>query len=149
MKRRFFSGSSLDQAVMAAARHYEVEPGELAYRQIEKKHGFLRTRRAVMIAVEPEQPRRQPDETSGSEAEQQSVVAAQAGEVAAAEEPEETPEPTEDRWEPAVAAEEGVEQVSEPEPQPWEEPGAKLDTATDLVTMTNCSTRQRTPPRCS
>ena len=37
-----------------AARHSEVEPDELAYRQIEKKHGFLRTRKAVMIAVDPE-----------------------------------------------------------------------------------------------
>ena len=38
MTRRFFSGSTLDQAVMMAARHYEIEPAELAYRQIEKRH---------------------------------------------------------------------------------------------------------------
>lgn len=60
MTRRFFSGKTLDQAVMLAARHYEVDPQELQYHQIEKRHGFLRTRKAVMIAVDPEQPRREP-----------------------------------------------------------------------------------------
>lgn len=65
MTRKFFSGSSLDQAVMMAARHYELEPSELAYRQIEKKHGFLRTRKAVMIAVDPESPRKQPEAAAG------------------------------------------------------------------------------------
>ena len=60
MTRKFFSGKSLDQVVMMAARHYELEPSELAYRQIEKKHGFLRTRKAVMIAVDPENPRMVP-----------------------------------------------------------------------------------------
>ena len=66
MKRKFFSGSSLDQAVMMAARHYELEPSELAYRQIEKKHGFLRTRKAVMITVDPENPRKQPEAAAGA-----------------------------------------------------------------------------------
>lgn len=74
MTRRFFSGSSLDQAVMMAARHYGVDPEELAYRQIEKKHGFLRTRKAVMIAVDPDAPRRGAErdsaaiETAGADA---------------------------------------------------------------------------------
>ena len=66
MTRKFFSGNTLDQAVMMAARHYEVEPDELAYRQIEKKHGFLRTRKAVMIAVDPDRPRREPEVTTGT-----------------------------------------------------------------------------------
>ena len=61
MTRRFFSGNSLEQAVLMAARHYELEPDELAYRQIEKKHGFLRTRKAVMIAVDPDNPRSEPE----------------------------------------------------------------------------------------
>ena len=60
MTRKFFSGNNLEQVVMLAARHYDLEPSELAYRQIEKKHGFLRTRKAVMIAVDPENPRREP-----------------------------------------------------------------------------------------
>lgn len=60
MTRRFFSGRTLDQAVMMAARHYKIDPEQLAYRQIEKRHGFLRARRAVVIAVDPDQPRREP-----------------------------------------------------------------------------------------
>lgn len=60
MTRRFFSGNTLEQAVMAAARHYEIEPEQLAYRQIEKRHGFLRTRKAVVISVDPDLPRRGP-----------------------------------------------------------------------------------------
>ena len=61
MKRRYFSGSTLDQAVMQAARHHGLEPDELAYRQIEKRHGFLRSRKAVMISVDPDNPRREPE----------------------------------------------------------------------------------------
>ncbi len=61
MTRRFFSGNTLDQAVMAAARHYGIEPDQLAYRQIEKRHGFLRTRKAAVISVDPEMPRRGPE----------------------------------------------------------------------------------------
>lgn len=60
MTRRFFSGSTLDQAVMLAARHHGVDPDELAYRQIERRHGFLRTRKAVVISVDPDHPRREP-----------------------------------------------------------------------------------------
>ena len=61
MTRRFFSGNNLDQALMAAARHYGIEPAQLAYRQIEKRHGFLRTRKAVVISVDPDLPRRGPE----------------------------------------------------------------------------------------
>ena len=68
MTRRFFSGNTLDQAVMMAARHHELDPEDLAYRQIEKKHGFLRTRKAVMIEIDPENPRRQPGKAAGMEA---------------------------------------------------------------------------------
>lgn len=56
--RRFFSGRSLEQAVMAAARHFGLEPEELAYRRVEKRHGFLRARRSVVIDVDPDNPRR-------------------------------------------------------------------------------------------
>ncbi len=57
--RRFFSGDTLEQALMQAARHFEVEPDELAYRQIEKKHGFVKMRRRFVIEVSPEAPRRE------------------------------------------------------------------------------------------
>jgi spoIIIJ-associated protein len=54
--RRFFSGPSLMQAVLAAARHHEVDPENLAYEVIDKKHGFLKTPRGVVIEVDPERP---------------------------------------------------------------------------------------------
>ena len=48
-ERRFFSGNTVEQAVMKAARHYDLRADELDYRQVEKKHGFLRVRRSVVI----------------------------------------------------------------------------------------------------
>jgi spoIIIJ-associated protein len=56
--RRFFSGDTLEQAVMQAASHYQVDPDEVAYRKVEKRHGFLRVRRSVVIDVDPDNPRR-------------------------------------------------------------------------------------------
>ena len=43
---------------MAAARHHQVPPEELAYRLLDKRHGFVRIRRPVVIEVDPEAPRR-------------------------------------------------------------------------------------------
>jgi hypothetical protein len=60
--RRFFSGESEAQAVLEAAASFGLLPGELAYRQVEKKHGFLR-RPKVVIEVDPEKPRRLPPAT--------------------------------------------------------------------------------------
>jgi spoIIIJ-associated protein len=57
-KRRFFSGDSLQQALVQAANHFNLPPEEIAYRSIEKKHGFTKTRRKVMIEVNPDAPRR-------------------------------------------------------------------------------------------
>jgi spoIIIJ-associated protein len=57
-KRRFFSGSSLRQALVLAASHFDISPEEIAYTPIEKRHGFLRTARKVMIEVDPDNPRR-------------------------------------------------------------------------------------------
>jgi len=54
MSRRFFSGTTVEQAVMKAARHFGIEPDELAYHRREKKHGFLKIRRSVVIEVDPE-----------------------------------------------------------------------------------------------
>jgi spoIIIJ-associated protein len=55
--RRFFSGDTEAQAVIEAAGHFGLSPGELAYRPVEKKHGFLRRPR-VVIEVDPAAPRR-------------------------------------------------------------------------------------------
>ncbi len=55
-KQRFFSGSSLEAALMRAARVYRAEPERLAYKKLEKRHGFLKIRRSVVIEVDPESP---------------------------------------------------------------------------------------------
>jgi predicted RNA-binding protein Jag len=58
-KRRFFSGDSLQQALVQAANHFNLAPEEIEYRSIEKRHGFLKTRRKVVIEVNPDAPRRE------------------------------------------------------------------------------------------
>ena len=59
-KRRFFSGDTLQQALVQAANHYHLQPEEIAYRQIEKRHGFIKVRRKVVIEVDPAAPRQEP-----------------------------------------------------------------------------------------
>ncbi|HSL82295.1 MAG TPA: R3H domain-containing nucleic acid-binding protein, partial [Thermoanaerobaculia bacterium] len=61
-KRKYFSGRSVEQAVTAAASHYGIDPSELKYREIDKRHGFVRTRRKAVIAVEPDDFRKAPEE---------------------------------------------------------------------------------------
>jgi spoIIIJ-associated protein len=61
--RRFFSGDTLEQAIMQAARHHQIEPDQVVYTQIEKRHGFLKRRRGVVIEVDPEVPARTGAET--------------------------------------------------------------------------------------
>jgi predicted RNA-binding protein Jag len=58
--RRFFSGNTVQQAVVTAASHYGIDPDEVAYRQVDKRHGFLKVRKRVVIEVDPEHPRRVP-----------------------------------------------------------------------------------------
>lgn len=57
-ERRFFSASSLTLAVAAAARWYGVEPERLAYRLRDKRHGFVKSPRGVVIEVDPAAPER-------------------------------------------------------------------------------------------
>jgi spoIIIJ-associated protein len=56
-KRRFFSGDTLQQALVQAANHFQLDPEQIAYRSIEKKHGFIKVRRKVVIEVDPEAPK--------------------------------------------------------------------------------------------
>ncbi len=56
MQRQFFSGNTVDQAVMTAARHFGTEPERLSYKVRDKKHGFLNARRRIVIEVDPETP---------------------------------------------------------------------------------------------
>ena len=55
-ERQFFSGNTVEQAVMAAARHYGLDPDRVAYTLRDKKHGFLNLRRRVVIEVDPAAP---------------------------------------------------------------------------------------------
>lgn len=57
-ERRFFSASSLTLAVAAAARWYGVDPERLAYRLRDKRHGFVKSPRGVVIEVDPAAPER-------------------------------------------------------------------------------------------
>ena len=58
VKRRFFSGDTLQQALVQAANYFNLDPTYVAYRSLEKRHGFLKTRRKVVIEVDPDNPRR-------------------------------------------------------------------------------------------
>jgi len=60
-RKKFFSGNSIEQAVSQAARHFELEASEVAYRKVERRHGFLKTRRRAVIEVDAENPRLQPE----------------------------------------------------------------------------------------
>jgi len=80
MSRRFFSGKTVQAAVLAAASHYGIEPDELAYEEIDKRHGLLKSRGKVVIAVDPVDPRRP-------------AAAARAGAPAPQPAPERRPEP--------------------------------------------------------
>ena len=135
MTRKFFSGNNLEQVVMMAARHYGIEPDELAYREIEKRHGFLRTRKAVMIAVDPESPRHDPRESAPTERPESpprpqpepqpepqfEAALPQEGAPAAADAPAD--EGPGDSWD--QPSDEPQEQLAEPQPEP--EPEAPAD----------------------
>lgn len=56
--RRFFSGATLAQALMSAARHHHIAPEEVAFRERDRKHGFTHRLRGVVIEVDPAAPRR-------------------------------------------------------------------------------------------
>ena len=54
--KKYFSGNSIEQAVLQAARHFKLEASEVAYRQVERRHGFLRSRRRAVIEVDVDNP---------------------------------------------------------------------------------------------
>jgi spoIIIJ-associated protein len=57
MNRLFFSGRNLQQALLAAAKHFQIEPEEIAYSLRERQGGFIKNPR-VVIEVDPAAPRR-------------------------------------------------------------------------------------------
>ncbi len=57
-QKKYFSGDTLRQALVQAANHFSLDPNEIAYRPIEKKHGFIKNRRKVLIEVDSAAPKR-------------------------------------------------------------------------------------------
>lgn len=53
--RRFFSGRTLEQALLEAARHHGLEPEEVVYR-LRETHGVSKARGKTVIEVDPDSP---------------------------------------------------------------------------------------------
>ena len=58
-KRKYFSGATVSQAVLKAARQFGLDPDDVAWSDVDKKTGFVRGRRKVVIAVDPAAPKRE------------------------------------------------------------------------------------------
>jgi len=56
--RRYFWGNTLQQALTSAARYHQIPPDEIAWRAVEKRHGFVKQPRRFLIQVDPAAPRR-------------------------------------------------------------------------------------------
>ena len=106
--RKYFSGNTLDNALLQAARHHGLRPEEVAYRQIEKRHGFLKARKGVLIEVDPDSPRQDPQ----SEA---PLVSEPTASVSVAEEIDAQGAGPEEETETSAIHEEVQASVSEPE----------------------------------
>lgn len=59
-----FSGNSLQQAVLAAARHFHLDADEVSFRVREQRQGIVRGRQRVVIEVDPSAPRAIPQATA-------------------------------------------------------------------------------------
>ncbi|MDA8015891.1 MAG: hypothetical protein MPN21_00470 [Thermoanaerobaculia bacterium] len=95
MSRQFFSGNSIEQAVMAAARHYGVDPERIAYTTRDKKHGFLNIRRRVVIEVDPDRPEVTAEKITGRSPEEEQI---QSRRVSDATEESSAPENSDSGW---------------------------------------------------
>jgi len=110
--RQFFTGNTLEQAVLAGAKHFGLEPDELAYERVERRGGFMRGRRSVVIKVDASKPRRE-----GGAVETAPAAAEPPPSSAAPIEPS-RPEPVAVVEPPEVAAPTPVVRVAEENPAP-------------------------------
>jgi len=115
LKQKFFSGPTLTQALLAAARHHQVNPDDVAYREMDRKQG-LRASRAIVIEVDPDNP-------TVKVADDEPTVAAV--ETTHEEPAAETPS--------APAVEEAPEVVASEEPEPEAEPEPAVEEASAPV----------------
>lgn len=114
-KRRFFSGPSLEAALVSAGSEYGILPEEVNYRVVEKRHGFLKVRRNTVIEVDPEAPRKVKEGKAGKgRGEEKPKAAREPAAEPAKPEPSAKPDP------PPRAAKPEKETQAEPEepPQP-------------------------------
>lgn len=58
-EKKLFSGRSLQQAILAAARYFRVDAEEVAYHARTSRQGVVRGRERIVIEVDPAAPRRQ------------------------------------------------------------------------------------------
>lgn len=98
LSRKFFSAPTLTRALLDAARHHGVEPDAIVYQVVDKKTGFVKAPRGVLIEVDPEAP-------TGSGSDGVDVA-----ETAAAAEPA-NPRPSEPAAEPSPAPSELLSDV--------------------------------------
>ena len=124
--RKYFSGNTLEIAVMQAARHHGLQPEEVAYRKIDKRHGFLKTRKSVVIEVDPNSPQTSPDEAPAAEETRGFEEHVEEAAGVATEEKSMSPSPAVAEQVPGAAelpaTVEEEEPVSEPEPESSPEP---------------------------
>ena len=131
-ERRFFSGNTLAQALSQAAQHYQVEPEALSYTQIEKRHGFLRSRKKVVIEVHGE---------AGEESAPVAETSTDSREQPAESQTTASDRPVEPEPDPAPEAAGGS--TPEPEPDPAEVAAPSSETPSEGET----SERSATPKR--
>ncbi|MEM6702630.1 MAG: R3H domain-containing nucleic acid-binding protein [Acidobacteriota bacterium] len=128
-KRRYFSGPSVERALLQAARHYDVEPDKIKYEKVEKAAG-LNKRRGVVVKVDPEDYLLSEEERAAAAAAPVVEVAEEAPpaeEEAPAEEAADEVEEEPEIVEPAAASadEESEEPVEEAEAEPAAEDGTE------------------------
>lgn len=100
-KRRYFSGPSVERALLQAARHYEVEPDAIKYEKVEKAAG-LNKRRGIVVKVDPDDYLLSEEERAAAPAAEESSAEESAPVEAKAEESsEEAPEESTPQEEPA------------------------------------------------
>jgi spoIIIJ-associated protein len=138
--RKYFSGNTLEIALMQAARHHDIQPEEVAYRKIEKRHGFIKARKGVVIVVDPDSPRTAPAEAPSVKDKPVPVeeqIASAVMETADAR-TESSSFITEE--EPSRA-----EEFSEPEPEPDVEPEVKAEVEADVEAEVQPEAREPEP----
>jgi len=105
--KKFFSGNTLEQAVLQAARFFQIEPEMVAYEPVERRHGFLKVRRRVVIGVDAERPSRGTGATAPQQSSKESAPGAEPLEASAPSReaaPEPVPQPPVARAEPVARA---------------------------------------------